>query len=66
LLTSGDECIGAYRGLLKDWENHGWRIDRKALQNNAGDIAHAIPSPQRATEKNWVLDSVPLIPGTRP
>ena len=66
LLTSGDECIGAYRGLLKDWENHGWRIDRKALQFNAGDIAYAIPSPQRASQKNWVLDPVPLIPGIHP
>ena len=31
------------------------------LQEKRGDIAFAIPSPARRTEKNWVLDPVPLM-----
>jgi phenylpropionate dioxygenase-like ring-hydroxylating dioxygenase large terminal subunit len=62
LLTSGDECIGAYRQHLKEWEQRGWRIDMKALKRSDGDVAYAIPSPERRTEKNWVLDTVPLLP----
>jgi phenylpropionate dioxygenase-like ring-hydroxylating dioxygenase large terminal subunit len=62
ILIIGDECIGAYRRHLKDWENRGWRIDRKTLRENAGDVAYAIPCPARRTSKNWVLDPVPLVP----
>ena len=64
ILINGDECIGEFRKHLKSWENRGWRIDRKAMQGTAGDVAYAIPSPDRRTEKNWVLDSVPLIAGS--
>jgi phenylpropionate dioxygenase-like ring-hydroxylating dioxygenase large terminal subunit len=62
LLVVGDECIGAFREHLQDWETRGWRIDMKKMQSTAGDIAYAIPSPDRRTSKNWVLDSVPLMP----
>ena len=64
ILIVGDECIAAYRKHLKAWENLGCRIDLKALRDNAGDVAYAIPSPERRTTKNWVLDAVPLWPAT--
>jgi hypothetical protein len=63
ILVVGDECIGGYRKHLKTWEHRGWRIDRNRLRETAGDVAYAIPSPARRTEKNWVLDAVPLMPG---
>lgn len=62
ILITGDECVGAYRKHLKDWENKGWRIDQKTLRETSGDVAYAIPSPARRTSKNWVLDPVPLMP----
>jgi len=62
LLVVGDECIGAYRRKLDEWERRGWRIDRKKLRDNAGDVAYAIPCPARRESKNWVLDAVPLVP----
>jgi len=62
ILITGDECIGVYRGHLQAWQDSGWRIDQKQLRENAGDVAYAIPSPARRTSKNWVLDSVPLMP----
>ena len=61
ILIVGDECIGAYREHLKNWERRGWRIDMKAMRDMAGDVAHAIPSPDRRLSKGWVLDPVPLI-----
>ena len=63
ILITGDECIGEYRKHLKNWEKRGWRIDMKTLRerDGDGDVAYAIPCPTRRTEKNWVLDSVPLI-----
>jgi len=60
ILIIGDECVGEYRGRLKEWENKGWRIDMKTLQENRGDIVYTVPCPARRTEKNWVLDSVPI------
>jgi len=62
ILTVGDECIGAYRKFLKNLEKQGWRMDLRAIRNTTGDIAYAIPSPERCTSKNWVLDTVPLLP----
>jgi phenylpropionate dioxygenase-like ring-hydroxylating dioxygenase large terminal subunit len=61
-LIVGDECIGAFRNHLRAWQNRGWRIDRKAFNEAQGDIAYAIPSPERRTTKNWVLDPVPIMP----
>ena len=62
VLTKADAPIYRYRDFLKMWDNRGWRIDWKELQKQRGDIAFAIPSPARRTEKNWVLDPVPLVP----
>jgi len=61
LLTPVDKPIYHYRDFLKDWDARGWRIDWKELQKKRGDIAFAIPSPGRKTEKNWILDTVPLM-----
>ena len=62
MLIVGDECISAYRLHLQLWENRGWRIDMQALRRHDGDIAYAIPSPDRRISKGWVLDSAPLLP----
>jgi phenylpropionate dioxygenase-like ring-hydroxylating dioxygenase large terminal subunit len=64
VLVVGDECIGQYRRHLGEWEQRGWRLDMAALKANAGDMAWAIPSPARRTEKNWVLDAAPLVAAT--
>lgn len=61
LLTPGDAAIVRYREYLKDWENQGWRIDWKALQQIDGDSAWAIPCPARRESGNWVLQPIPLL-----
>ena len=61
LLVPADAPIVKYREFLKDWEERGWRIDLKQLREQRGDIASAIPSPERRTSKNWILDPVPLV-----
>lgn len=64
LLAAGEGAIVGFRKLLKGWERHGWRVDLAALRDNKGDVAYAIPSPERRTSGNWVLDTIPLIPST--
>jgi len=61
LLVIGDECITGYRQHLAHWQELGWRVDRKALAAADKDVAYAIPCPARKTEKNWVLDPIPLM-----
>ena len=61
LLTEGDTILVKYREHLREWEARGWRIDAKALRANEGDVAYAIPCPERRTSKNWILDTVPLV-----
>ena len=61
VLTPADKPIFRYRDFLQMWDDRGWRIDWKELQDQRGDIAFAIPCPARRTEKNWVLDAVPLV-----
>ena len=61
LLTSVDKPILTYRKNLEKLDARGWRIDWSELQNKRGDIAFAIPSPARRTEKNWILDEIPLM-----
>jgi len=60
ILITGDECIGEYRRFLKAWEDNGWRMDMKKVRQDEGDIVYTVPCPARRTEKNWVLDSVPV------
>jgi phenylpropionate dioxygenase-like ring-hydroxylating dioxygenase large terminal subunit len=62
MLTPADKPIVYFRRYLQDWEDRGWRIDRKQLFDQQGDVAFAIPCPDRREAKNWVLDPVPLVP----
>ncbi len=61
ILMPSDQPVVAYREFLKSWEAKGWRLNQQKLRTQRGDIAMAIPSPSRRTEKNWVLDIAPLI-----
>ena len=61
-MTPADKNIMRYRKYLKEWEQRGWRIDLASLVAKQGDVAYAIPSPERRTSGNWVMDSVPLMP----
>ena len=63
VLLPGDAAVISYRECLSDWDERGWRIDSRALREQTGDVAFAIPSPARRESGNWVLDPVPLIPG---
>jgi len=60
ILIPGDKAIVRYRDCLDDWEARGWRLDAKALNQKHGDVAYAIPCPERRNSGNWVLDPVPL------
>lgn len=64
LLVEADGVISAYRGWLDKWEARGWRIDSRRLRELEvdGEAVCTIPSPARRTEKNWVLQTVPLVP----
>jgi len=62
VLLPQDKPIVFYRRYLQDWEDRGWRIDKLKLRAQQGDVAFAIPSPERQTSKNWVLDPIPLMP----
>ncbi|MCC5795233.1 MAG: aromatic ring-hydroxylating dioxygenase subunit alpha [Chromatiales bacterium] len=62
ILTPSDGSVVRYREFLGEWESRGWRIDLKKMRETAGDIAYAIPSPERRKSGNWVLDPVPLMP----
>ena len=66
VLVPSDAAIVAYRKRLEEWKKRGWRIDLEKLRAKRGDVAYAIPSPARRTEKNWVLDPVPLLPAAAP
>ncbi len=65
LLLPSDHAVLRYRDCLKQWERCGWRINIKALRDQQGDAALAVPSPARREEGNWVHDPVPLIPATQ-
>ena len=61
IMMPADKVVVRFRELLKDWESKGWRIDQHAMRENQGDVAYAIPSPDRRTSGNWVLDPVPTV-----
>jgi phenylpropionate dioxygenase-like ring-hydroxylating dioxygenase large terminal subunit len=63
LMTPGDAAVVKYREHLQQWEDNGWRIDTKKMAEDYGDVAYAIPCPARRESKNWVLETVPLLPG---
>ncbi|MBT8444996.1 MAG: aromatic ring-hydroxylating dioxygenase subunit alpha [Gammaproteobacteria bacterium] len=62
VLLPQDKPVVRYRQFLQEFEDRGWRIDQKTHRAQRGDIAFAIPSPDRRTSKNWVLEEVPLMP----
>jgi hypothetical protein len=62
ILTPGDTAVVLYRDHLEDWAARGWRLDTKALKQKHGDVAYAIPCPERRNSGNWVLEAVPLKP----
>ncbi len=64
VLVPGDYGAVRYREWLKKWDARGWRIDTKALRAKQGDVAMAIPCPARRESGNWVLETVPLLPGS--
>jgi phenylpropionate dioxygenase-like ring-hydroxylating dioxygenase large terminal subunit len=64
LLLPQDKPIVQYRKYLQEWEDRGWRIDKRKFRELTGDVALAIPSPERRSSKNWVVETIPLMPGT--
>jgi phenylpropionate dioxygenase-like ring-hydroxylating dioxygenase large terminal subunit len=62
ILVPSDGAVVSYRQYLRRWADQGWRIDLQKLRAQRGDRASAIPCPQRRTSRNWVINSVPLIP----
>ncbi len=60
-LMPTDQIAVRYREILKGWEAKGWRIDVPEMKAIQGDVAFAIPCPDRRTSGNWVLDSIPLL-----
>lgn len=65
LLLPQDKSVVVYRRYLQEWEDKGWRIDKRRFRDEDGDVAFAIPSPERRKSKNWVLDTIPLMPGAQ-
>jgi len=61
ILIDGDKAIVRYRDFLDDWKARGWRLDSKTMNAADGDVAFAIPCPERRNSGNWVLEPVPLI-----
>lgn len=61
ILMPADEGILRFRQCLNDWQKLGWRVDLKSLRNSTGDVAYAIPCPDRRNTGNWVLAPVPLM-----
>lgn len=64
VFVPADGQIAAYREYLKDWENHGWRIDSRRVEADQGRVAYCIPSPERRTSGNWAIDAVPMVDAT--
>jgi len=62
VLLPQDKPVVRYRQFLQEWEDLGWRIDQRAFRDQRGDIAFAIPSPDRREHKNWVVEAMPTMP----
>ncbi len=61
--VKGDAIQLVYRRYLRDWESRGWRIDSEAIhREHPASRLHMIPSPGRRESRNWVFDTVPLVP----
>ncbi len=64
LFVPADGPIDAYRDKLKEWEALGWRIDLEEVERNCKKVAYAIPCPARRESKGWILDAIPMLPGS--
>ena len=62
LLLPEDEIMVSYRQFLDAWQARGWHIDNAAVSARQDRQVFAIPSPGRREHRNWVFDSVPLLP----
>ena len=62
IMTPADATVVRFREWLRKWDAKGWRLDHKALQRDEGDVACAIPCPDRRDTGNWVLPPAPLKP----
>jgi len=63
IMVPADLIIGNYRKTLEGFKDKGYKIDVKKFKEKQHETAFAIPSPDRKTEKNWVLDPIPLVNG---
>ncbi len=63
IMVPADLIIGNYRRTLEGFKDKGYKIDVKKFKEEEHETAFAIPSPDRKTEKNWVLDPIPLVNG---
>ncbi|UCG72552.1 MAG: aromatic ring-hydroxylating dioxygenase subunit alpha [Chromatiales bacterium] len=61
IMTPSDQVVVRFREQLAQWQSRGWQIDRHAMHDKHGDVAYAIPCPDRRASGNWVLDPVPLL-----
>jgi hypothetical protein len=60
-LVPSDKHTAHYREKVKEYEALGWRIDSDEVERNRLKAAYAIPCPARRENKNWTLESIPLI-----
>jgi len=61
MLVVSDGPVIKYREYLKRWEQKGWRIDARKLEETRKHVAYAIPSPARREKKGWTIDPIPLV-----
>jgi len=64
IFVEHDRAVARYRERVREWEGCGWRIDADEVTRTGGKVAYAIPSPARRKVKGWVLDPIPLLPGS--
>ncbi len=61
ILVPSDAVVGEYRKTLAGFKSKGFKIDTKKLKEEEHQTAYSVPCPARNTEKNWVLDPIPLL-----
>ncbi len=60
VLMPADKAIDVYRNWLAKFDDKGWRIDWETFRHrNDTDTGFAIPSPDRRTAGNWVMEEMP-------
>ena len=66
--VTDDKFMRTFRAARRKCiEERGWQIDSVAVEKERGKRVLNIPSPSRRTENmSWVIDTVPLIPPSKP